>query len=111
MVWWKVLLYVIVFSVIMLMAYNMLNIFVFSKLKVNKWIVLVAAILVFFLPALLRVNLQGNLIATILQSGIFVILFLWFMDISGFRGRKTPKKENVIIKPKAKPNRIKRDKK
>lgn len=110
MAWWQTLLYVIIFSVIMLIAYNLLNIFVFSKLKVNKWIILGAAVLVFFLPAILGVNLQGNLIASIIQSGLFVILFLWFMEISGFKARKRDKKEKIIIRPKAKPNRIREKK-
>lgn len=111
MAWWQIALYTVVFAVIMLVAYNLLNVFIFSKIKANKWIVLAAAVLTFFLPALLRINLQGKTIISIIQSGIFVILFLWFMDLSGFGGQRRNKKEKTIIKPKAKPNRVKKDKK
>lgn len=57
-----------------------------------------------------------------LIPGIFVILVIWFMDLSGFLNHyeKQPKQSNyykyngkkgskdVVIKPKAKPNRVKK---
>lgn len=110
MAWWQIALYTVAFAVIMLIAFNLLNVFVFSKIRANKWIVLGAAILAFFLPALLGVNLQGNIFFSLLQSGVFVILFLWFMDISGFGKRRAAKSEKIVIRPKAKPNRVKKDK-
>jgi hypothetical protein len=95
------------FGLLILIIYNLLRIFVLSKLNVNKWIVLAAAVLVFFLPALTGINMNTT-IAALIQSGLFVILFLWFMDLSGFNNRRSKKKE-VVIKPKAKPNRIKKN--
>ena len=38
------------------------------------------------------------------QSGVVVILMLWFMDI---RKAEKDKKSKIQIKPKAKPNRVK----
>jgi hypothetical protein len=41
---------------------------------------------------------------------IFVILFfLWFMDITQTGGPKKKEKQ-IVIKPKAKPNRVKKNK-
>lgn len=94
------------FGLLILVIYNLLRIFVLSKLNVNKWVVLSAAVLVFFLPLLTGINMNTT-IAALIQSGLFVILFLWFMDLSGFSNRRSKKKE-VVIKPKAKPNRVKK---
>jgi hypothetical protein len=109
MAWWQLILAVTAFAILMLLIYNLLNVFVLSKLKINKWVVLGAAVLVFFLPVFLGVNLQGRFIVPV-QSGIFVILFLWFMDLSGFNRNKSNKADKLIIKPKAKPNRVKKGK-
>jgi hypothetical protein len=56
--------------------------------------------------------------------GAFVILFLWFMDLMGFMKNrnvsktnttssngKKDKKNDVVMRPKAKPNRVKNNKK
>lgn len=74
------------------------------------------SIIIIFLPALLRLNLQASILSAI-QSGLFVIFFLWFLDLSGFTGfkklsktsnsGKIKAKDNIIIRPKAKPNRVK----
>jgi hypothetical protein len=95
------------FGVLILIVYNLLRIYVLSKLNVNKWVILAAAVLIFFLPALIDINVNTTPMALV-QSGLFVILFLWFMDLSGFSNRRSKKKE-VTIKPKAKPNRVKKN--
>ena len=107
MEWVKLIISVIVFSIVILVLYNLLKTYVLSKINANKWIVLAAAILIFFLPPFLKINMQSG-IAVAIQSGIFVILFLWFMDLSGFGGRTIKKKEKIVIRPKAKPNRVKK---
>ncbi|GIM30332.1 hypothetical protein CPJCM30710_29980 [Clostridium polyendosporum] len=91
------------FSIIVLVVFNLLKHFILSKLKVNKWIVLGAAIVFFFLPAFLT-QFQGYIIRLVMSS-IFVILFLWFIDLAGYGIKKKEKK--IKIKPKAKPNRVK----
>jgi hypothetical protein len=110
---------IVAFSIIVLVLYNVLKVYVLSKIKVSKWIVLGAAIALFILPILIWPNMP-KLVANYLIPGIFVILFLWFMDLSGFMknkkaaktnytsmGTKKDKKNDVVIRPKAKPNRIK----
>lgn len=96
-------LFLILFAIIVLAVFNLLKIFVLSKLKVNKWIVLALAIIAFVLPIVLRI--QGN-IATPVFSGLFVILLLWFIDLQQGRMKKKDEKK-VNIRPKAKPNRVK----
>ncbi|WP_160677927.1 hypothetical protein [Clostridium sp. C8-1-8] len=96
-------LFLILFAIIVLAVFNLLKIFVLSKLKVNKWIVLALAIIAFVLPIVLRI--QGN-IATPVFSGLFVILLLWFIDLQQGRIKKKDEKK-VNIRPKAKPNRVK----
>ncbi|SHF10913.1 hypothetical protein [Clostridium fallax] len=99
------LLPIIFFALIVIVLFNILKIFVFSKITINKWIVLAASIVAFIIPIVIGVNQR---IVTLIFSGIFVILFLWFLDLLQYG----PKKEKKIkIKPKAKPNRIKNMKK
>lgn len=130
----KQLLIMIVFAIVLLVVYNVLKHYVLNKIKVSKWIVLALAIVVLFAPSILTalgVNLSANLTWQLIPSGLFIILFLWFMDLSGFINRKKPetskgsksssgtyvgygkkkdKKKDVVIKPKAKPNRVKNKK-
>ncbi|QAA33855.1 hypothetical protein [Clostridium manihotivorum] len=96
-------LFLILFAIIVLAVFNLLKIFVLSKLKVNKWIVLALAIIAFVLPIVLRI--QGNIVTPVF-SGIFVILLLWFIDLQQGRIKKKDEKK-VNIRPKAKPNRVK----
>jgi hypothetical protein len=124
----KQLLLMIVFAVIILIVYNILKVYVLNKININKWIVLALGILVLFLPGILislGVKLPNNSFWQFIPSGIFIILFLWFMDLNGWMSKKTKsstsstytgygkkdKKKDVIIKPKAKPNRVKNKKK
>lgn len=108
--WLLIGLQMIGFAIVILVIYNLLKIYVFSKIKVNKWIVLTSAVIIFMVPIILPLNLPWNL-WTYIPSGIFVILLLWFMDLSGFSGRSRyenkNKKNEIVMKPKAKPNRIK----
>lgn len=125
------LLLMLAFAIIILIVYNVLKLYVLSKIKINKWIVFILAVIVLLLPTIvanLGVQLPKNLWWQYITSGIFMILFLWFMDLSGWINRKKPdsknssssgtyigygKKDNkkdVVIKPKAKPNRVKNKK-
>jgi len=110
-------------SIVMLVLYNVLKYYVLFKIKINKWIVLAASLILFFVPILIWPNMPGYLKSYVIP-GIFVVLFLWFMDLSGFIKRKNvyktnyttsnyknDKKKNVVIRPKAKPNRVKNNKK
>jgi hypothetical protein len=92
-----------------LVIYNLLKIYVISKIHANKWVVLASAVIMFMIPIFLRLDLPWNLI----PSAITVILLLWFMDLSGLTGKRyvaKSKKDEIVMKPKAKPNRVKNNK-
>ncbi|MGH4118449.1 hypothetical protein [Clostridium sp.] len=106
-------------SIIMLVIYNVLKAYVLPKIKVNKWIVLAVAIVVFIVPMLMLPNMHV-VVRTYVIPGIVVILLLWFMDLSGFikkpnvsktnyttTSNKKDKKKDIVMRPKAKPNRVK----
>ncbi len=95
------IIYTIVFSVVLFILYTILRVYVLHKLKVNRWIIFALAIIVFLVPSLL--SLQGLLWVSI-QSGFFVLLFLWFVDLTKIQKIKD---KQIKIKPKAKPNRVK----
>ncbi|HEY8892978.1 MAG TPA: hypothetical protein VIM70_22390 [Clostridium sp.] len=114
---------IIAFSIVVLVVYNVLKAYVLYKIKINKWIILTAALVIFIVPMALWKNIPIYMSRYIIP-GLFVMLFLWFMDLSGFLGKrkttntnyttsssKKNKKPDVIIRPKAKPNRVKNMKK
>ena len=81
--------------------------YVFSKVRINKYIPLGIAIVLFilqiFMPAILGKNIVWvSFLLTILR----VTFFLWFMDIVTTGGPKQ-KEKKIEIRPKAKPNRVK----
>ena len=103
------------FAIVVIIIYNLASKYVLPKVKINKWILLTVAILVFVLGSLYPLPAIWNL----LPSGVFVILLLWFFDLQGWGARnrmekrmekKFAKKNAVIMKPKAKPNRVKNKK-
>lgn len=102
---WKIFL----FSVVIFALYSVAKIYVLSKLKVSKWIVLGLAIFFFVFSAMPILN--NNEILTITKSGIFIFFFLWFFDLASGSMDKMNKaskgNKNIKIRPKAKPNRVK----
>lgn len=104
-----ILSFVVMFAVIMV-AYVLCKKYVFSKVRINKWIPLAIAIVLFVAQIFLGSieALQSiNKYATIVISIFAVIFFLWFMDIMQTGGPKSKEKQ-IVIKPKAKPNRAKK---
>ncbi|MBE6060539.1 MULTISPECIES: hypothetical protein [unclassified Clostridium] len=109
---------ILLFSIIVLGIYALLKKFVFDKIKINKWLVLIMAFIVFVVPPLVFTTLPV-LVTNYVIPGIFVILFLWFWDLCGFMSKTQnkiakaaynkpkSKKNDIVIKPKAKPNRVK----
>lgn len=102
---------------ILIVGYNYLNKHLFSKLKVNKWLILAIGVFVYFIPTILisfGINIVNTYISYIF-SIIFAIFLLWFFELMGWTKRnnyeKADKKNDITIKPKAKPNRVKNDKK
>jgi len=97
--------FILMFAIIV-GVYVLCKKFVFGKVKINKWIPLAIAIVLFIAQILLGTTNKY------LSSGlsIFAVLFfLWFMDITQTGGPKKKEKQ-IVIKPKAKPNRVKKNK-
>lgn len=114
--WLTVVFQILFFVIIFLVVYNQLKIRVLSKLHPNKWIILVTALIAFFVPTMIATYFKYNLNGTVwqyVQSAVFIIFFLWFIDLrSGAIYNSSNKvtanrKNNIVIKPKAKPNRVK----
>ena len=107
-------------SIVILVIYNVLKSYLLHKVKVNKWIILGLAMVVFIVPMLVWPTMP-KYVANYIIPGIFVFLFLWFMDLSGFIKKKNitktnysgiasskkDKKNDIVMRPKVKPNRIK----
>lgn len=101
---------------ILIVGYNYLSRYVFSKLKVNKWLILVIGVLILAVPYLPFWNINlNNTYYSFIFSIVAAMFFLWFLDLMGWTkkavNQKSTKKNDIIIKPKAKPNRVKKDKK
>lgn len=77
--------------------------FIFSKVRINKWIPLGISAVLFASQFFIK---SENLWITIGLTLIIVTFFLWFLDIQTTGGPKPPEKK-IVIKPKAKPNRVK----
>ena len=81
--------------------------YVFSKVRINKYIPLGIAIVLFilqiFMPAILGKNIVG---VSFLLTILTVTFFLWCMDMVTTGGPQQ-KEKKIEIRPKAKPNRVK----
>jgi predicted membrane protein len=113
--WLNVILQVLFIAVIFLVVYNFLKSHVLYKLHPNKWIILLLSIASFIFPPVIAAQFKYNLNGTVLQyvfSAVFLILFLWFIDLKSGAiynsGKKTQK--DIKIKPKAKPGRVNHEK-
>jgi hypothetical protein len=98
------ILFFMLLFVIILVAYSLCKKFIFDKVSVNKWIPLAIAIIFFAIQLLIG---STNQIVSSVLSIFTVILFLWFWDIVKIGGAKKKEKQ-IKIKPKAKPNRVKK---
>ena len=82
--------------------------YVFSKVRINKFIPLAIAIILLviqmFLPNI--VSWGSNIIVVITMTILTVTFFMWFLEIQATGGPKKKEKE-IVIRPKAKPNRVK----
>lgn len=116
---------ILLFSIIVFIIYQGLKKFVFDKIKINKWIVLAIGLILFMLPPLFFPQMPMIVTNFVLPGG-FVIFFLWFLDLTGFMkkveskaekttyntlSKRKKKKDDIQIRPKAKPNRVKNNKK
>ncbi|MBU3158283.1 hypothetical protein KPL37_00655 [Clostridium frigoris] len=113
----------IAFSIVIFIIYYALKTYLLSKINISKWVVLAIAIILFIAPIILWPTMPA-FVAKYVLPGVFVIFALWFMDLAGFMKRrvssksnysntsyKKDKKNDVVMRPKAKPNRVKNNKK
>lgn len=112
--WVYLILKMLVLVIVVLIVYNFLKIYLLDKLKINKWIVLALAVVVFIAPVFLGedANMLGSWWQYV-HSAVFVMLFMWFMDLAGLNKRRqsnnkySKNDKNNVIKSKAKPSRVK----
>lgn len=111
-VWLKFALQILFFSIIVIIGYTALKVYVLDKININKWVVFALSIFILIFPALIKLNINGT-IWQYVQSAIVIILTLWFLDLMGIGAGSRPKKKknDIVIRPKAKPNRAKNFKK
>ncbi|MHC1721543.1 MAG: hypothetical protein AB9844_12855 [Clostridiaceae bacterium] len=82
--WQIVLFQVAFFAVIMLVVYRQIKERVLYKYNPDKWMILIAAGLIFLIPIIAGQYLNFDMTNTVWQyvdSAIFIVLFLWFVDI------------------------------
>ena len=97
--------FIVMFAIIV-GGYLLCKEFIFGKVRISKWIPLSIAIILFI--AQIFLGATNKYISSGLS--IFAVLFfLWFMDIMQTGGPKKKEKQ-IVIKPKAKPNRVKKNK-
>lgn len=81
--------------------------YVFSKIRINKFIPLGISIALFVLQMFLpKIMPKGNLWISMIFTIVIVTFFLWFLEIQTTGGPKKKEKQ-IEIRPKAKPNRVK----
>lgn len=103
--WQVVLLQVAFFAVIMLVVYKQLKERILYKYNPDKWMVLIIAGLVFLIPILAGQYLNFNMTNTVwqyLDSAIFIVFFLWFVDIQNGSIKKLQDKKAGIVSDEAK---------
>jgi hypothetical protein len=100
-----VILFVLMLAII-LAANIVCRKYIFSKVRINKWIPLAVAVVFLIIQMLIGTT---NIYVTSGLSILTVLFFLWYMDIIQTGGAKKKGKQ-ITIKPKAKPNRVKKSK-
>ena len=100
------LLYMVIMVVVILAIMFLGRKFIFSKVRINKYIPLGIAVVAFLAQLIISLSGVNMMWLTMLLSIIAVTFFLWFMDIVTTGGPKK-KDEEIVIRPKAKPNRVK----
>lgn len=110
----KILVTVLYFAILLGVTFGILLLgrkFVFSKVRVNKFVPLALAIIFFigqmFLPKFVTItNSTVSMVVSAALTVITVTFFLWFMEIVTTGGPRAKEKQ-IEIRPKAKPNRVK----
>lgn len=99
----SIIIYLAIMFVAVFLMFTLGRKYVFSKVRVNKWILLGISIAIFLVQFFMKItNPWVNIVATL----VIVWFFIWFLDIQSTGGPKKQEKK-IVIKPKAKPNRVK----
>lgn len=116
--WATVLGQVIFFGVIVIVVYTRLKVHLLSKYNPNRYLILAIAVATFFVPNLVASQLNIVISGTIgqyIQAAIFIIFFLWFVDLRGGNVINPPKPtvkrghyKETTIRPKAKKRNIRK---
>ncbi|MDF2502693.1 MULTISPECIES: hypothetical protein [Clostridium] len=111
---WSNTLPMVIVVIVIMLIYNVLRRFIFDKLRVvkwSKWVVLAIAILLGLLNGYIGNKFNPTSLPYYVCLGVFIISIFTFFDLMGW-GRKSyapkaNKKDDIVIRPKAKPNRVK----
>lgn len=104
----KTILITVGFAILIFGAYMLLSRYVFCKIRVNKWVLLALSIIIFGLSFVVPGTGATIDIVKMGLSGVAAIIFFWFFDINKDGNPRIKKaKKKVVIKSKAKPNRVK----
>lgn len=117
---WKMLLILFVMVFAIMSFYNIvIKVYVLPKIKINKWIVLALGIIMLLVTNVVGVALRIDYnkfnikqIPYYICMMMFILFFFAFFDLAGFGASRRVSqnkrgKKDLVIKPKAKPNRVK----
>ncbi|SHI97112.1 hypothetical protein SAMN02745163_01138 [Clostridium cavendishii DSM 21758] len=93
---------IVIFVVLVFQVFQLLNKHIFNRIRINKWILLAISLGLLVFQFVYK---PTNYWERYALSAVIVIFFLWFLEIKQFGNPKQEQK--VVIKSKAKPNRIK----
>lgn len=102
------ILYFIIMFAVLLGILVLCRKFLFTKVKINKYIPLGISIAILIAQFFVKFN---NVFANAGVTIVVVVFFAWFLEIQQTGGIVKRNEKKIVIKPKAKPNRIKHNNK
>jgi len=100
------ILYFALMAVVLVGVLALLKKFVFSQIRINKFIPLGLAVAAFLYQFIFK---PDNVVVSIGITAVIVLLFAWFWDINQTGGPRKTNEKKIVVKPKAKPNRVKKE--
>lgn len=102
----KEIIIVIVLTAITLSLFYLIKRFILPRFKIKRMYILIAIAVVTLVPIVFRNYMTKSPILPLVQMVLFPIAILLYMETYRMEKEEKIKKKN-IIKPKAKPNRVK----
>lgn len=93
----------VLYAFLVMILFNLANIYYLRKQSINLWYALAGSI-VFFAAALGVLFYYPNGLWHLVPLTISLFAFLWFIDLRR-RGKRRKADKQIVMKPKAKPNR------